>query len=64
MTLVYIGLLQFIYIIFSTFDANTLLEARGAFLDKAFDRVWNNSPLYKLKGNEIDSNFFKLIKSF
>ena len=42
------------------------MEVRGAFLDlsKAFDRVWHDGLLYKLKSNTIDSNLFKLIKSF
>ena len=52
--------------IFSAFDANPLLEVRGVFLDlsKAFDRVWHEGLLYKLKNNGIDGNLFKLIKSF
>ena len=52
--------------IFSAFDANPLLEVRGVFLDlsKAFDRVWGDGLLYKLKSNGIDDNLFKLIKSF
>ena len=52
--------------IFSAFDANPSLEVRGVFLDlsKAFDRVWNDGFLYKLKSNVIDGNLFKLIKSF
>ena len=41
------------------------MEVRGAFLDlsKAFDRVWHDGLLYKLKSSTIDSNLFKLIKS-
>ena len=37
------------------------MEVRGAFLDlsKAFDRVWHDGLLYKLKSNTIDSNLFK-----
>ena len=52
--------------IFSTFDANPSLEVRGAFLDlsKAFDRVWHDGLLYKLKSNGIDGNLFRLIKCF
>ena len=52
--------------IFSAFDANPSLEVRGVFLDlsKAFDRVWHDGPLYKLKSNGIDGNLFRLIKSF
>ena len=51
---------------FSAFDANPSLEVCGFFLDlsKAFDRVWHDGFLYKLKCNGIDDNLFKLIKSF
>ena len=42
------------------------MEVLGVFLDlsKAFDRVWHDGLLYKLKSNENDGNLFKLIKSF
>ena len=52
--------------IFSAFDANPSLEVHGVFLDlsKAFDRVQHDGLLYKLDNNGIDSNLFKLIKSF
>ena len=52
--------------IFNAFNANPSLEVRGVFFDlsKAFDRVWHDGLLYKLKGNGIDGNLFKLIKSF
>ena len=38
------------------------MEVRGVFLDlpKAFDRVWHDGLLYKLKSNGIDGNLFKL----
>ena len=51
--------------IFSAFDPNPTLEVRGVFLDlsKAFDRVWHDSLIYKLKSNGINGNVFKLIKS-
>ena len=52
--------------IFSVFDANLSLEVRGVFLDlsKAFDRVWHDGLLYKLKSNEIEGNLFELINAF
>ena len=52
--------------IFIAFDANPSEEVRGVFLDlsKAYDRVWHDGLLYKLKSNGIDGNLFKLIKSF
>ena len=51
--------------IFRVFDANPSLEVRVVFLDlsKAFDRVWHDALLYKLKNNGIDGNIFKLIES-
>ena len=65
MALAYISLLP-VHITFSVFDTNPSLEVRGVFLDlsKAFDRVWHDGLLYKLKSNGIDGNLFKLTKSF
>ena len=47
-----------------SFDNN--LEVRGIFLDisKAFDRVWHDGLLYKLKQNGIKGNLMKLLSSF
>ena len=52
--------------IFSAFDGNPSLEVRGVFLDlsKAFDRIWHDGLLYKLKSNGTDDNLLKLIKAF
>ena len=52
--------------IYRAFDANPSLEVRGVFLDlsKAFDKVWHEDLLYKLKNNGINGNALKLIKSF
>ena len=52
--------------IYASFDANPSLEVRGVFLDisKAFDRVWHDGLLFKLKCNGVCGNVFKLIKSF
>ena len=60
---------QFISIthnIYGAFDANPSLEVRGVFLDlsKAFDKVWHEGLLYKLKSNGINGNALQLIKSF
>ena len=42
------------------------MEVHGFFLNllKAFDRVWHDGLLYKLKSNRIDGNLFKLVKLF
>ena len=52
--------------IFTAFGANLSLEVRGVFLDlsKAFDRVWHDGLLYKLKSTGIEGNLFNLLKSF
>ena len=52
--------------IFLRFDCNPTLETRSVFLDifKAFDRVWQDGLLFKLKQNGVSGNLFQLIKSF
>ena len=52
--------------IYRTFDAYPSLEVRGVFLalSKAFDKVWLEGLLYKLKNNEINGNALQLIESF
>ena len=52
--------------IYRAFDANPSLEVRGVFLDlsKAFDKVWHEGLLYKLKNNGINGNALQLIESF
>ena len=41
-------------------------QVRGVFLDtsKAFDRVWQDGFLLKLKRNSVRGNLFQLITSF
>ena len=48
--------------IFNAFDGNLSLEVFRVFpdLSKAFNRVWHDGLLYKLKSNGIDGNLFKL----
>ena len=52
--------------IYSTFDAFPSLETRGVFLDiyKAFDRVWHEGLLYKLKLYGINGPLLNLLKDF
>ena len=52
--------------IYRAFDANPSLEVRGVFLDlsKAFDKVWHEGVLYKLKNNGINGNALQLSESF
>ena len=51
---------------YKVFDANPLLEMRGIFLNlsRAFDKVWHDGLLYKLRGMGICGKYFGLIDSF
>ena len=50
--------------IFESFDAG--YEVRGLFLDisKAFDKVWHEGLIFKLKQNGISGKLLNLIKDF
>ena len=52
--------------IFTNFDACLSIETRGVFLDisKAFDRVWHEGLLFKLKSYGIQGPLLNLIASF
>ena len=52
--------------IYKAFDANPSLEVRGVFLDlsKAFDKVWHDGLLYKLRRMIICGEYLGLIDSF
>ena len=52
--------------IHKSFDVNPSQEVRGLFLDisKAFDRVWHEGLLYKVKNFGIEGKLFELIESF
>ena len=49
-----------------SFGGSPTLETRSVFLDifKAFDRVWHNGLLFKLKKDCASGNLFELITSF
>ena len=57
-------LLAIIHKIFSSFDDN--YEVRGVFLDisKAFDKVWHEGIIHKLKRNGISGNLLSLLTDF
>ena len=52
--------------IYASFDANPSLEVRGVFLDisKAFDRVWHEGLIYKIKCMGLKGDLLALIESF
>ena len=52
--------------IFETSDCNPTLEVRSVFLDisKAFDKVWHEGLLYKLKSMGISGELHKLLENY
>ena len=52
--------------IFEAFDCNPTLEVRSVFLDisKAFDKVWHEGLLYKLKSMRISGELHKLLENY
>ena len=59
-------LLAITHEIFEAFDCNPSLEVRSDFLDisKAFDKVWHEGLLYKLKSMGISEELFKLLGNY
>ena len=59
-------LLSIVNDICASVDCNPPLDVRGIFLDisKAFDRVWHDGFIYKIKSIGIKAMFFKLIIIF
>ena len=59
-------LLSITHQIYTSFNINPSHETRGVFLDisKAFDRVWHEGLIYKLKKHGISGNLIKLLESF
>ena len=49
-----------------SFDWNPLVDVRGNFLDisKAFDKVWNDGLIYKLKPCGVENKFLNLIQNY
>ena len=52
--------------IWKVFDANLSVDVRWVFVDlsKAFDRVWHDGLMYKLKILGICGNYYELLHSF
>ena len=52
--------------IYKAFDGNPSLETRGVFLDisKAFDKVWHDGLLYKLKCYGVEGSFYHILKNY
>ena len=59
-------LLYLTHIIHSSFDLNMSREVRHVFLDmsKAFDKVWHEGLLFKLKQNGISAQILNLLTSY
>ena len=59
-------LLSLIHEIHLAFDDNRCLEVRSVYLDmsKAFDKVWHEGLLFKLKQNGIDGKLLKLFENY
>ena len=59
-------LLSITHDIFKGFDANPPIDTRGIFLDmsKAFDRVWHEGLIFKLKSYGISGSLLILIQNF
>ena len=59
-------LLSFVHDIHLAFDDSSCLEVRSVYLDmsKAFDKVWHDGLLHKLKQNGIDGKLHKLLTNY
>ena len=59
-------LTSIIHEMYASFDANPSLVVRGVFLDisKAFDRVWHEGLIYKIKCMGVKGDLLALIESF
>ena len=59
-------LLSICHEIYTSFDCYPTLEVRGVILDisKAFDRVWHDGLIYKIKSVGISGPLLKLIENF
>ena len=61
-----LNFLSIIHEIQTAFDENPTVDVRGAFLDisKAFDKVWHNGLIFKLKSNGVEGELLLLLKNY
>ena len=59
-------LLSIIHEIQTAFDENPTVDVRGVFLDisKAFDKVWHDGLIFKLKSYDVEGGLLLLIKNY
>ena len=59
-------LLAITHEIYKSFDVNPSLETRGVFLDisKAFDKVWHEGLLFKLKCYGVERSFYNILENY
>ena len=59
-------LLSLTHEIYQSFDVRSHVDVRSVFLDisKAFDKVWYDGIIFKLKQNGISSNLLNLLSNF
>ena len=59
-------LLSIVHNLYKAFDACPILETFGVFLDmsKAFDKVWHQGLIFKLKSVGVSDSLLNLIESF
>ena len=59
-------LLSLVHEILAAFDDKNCLEVRTVYLDmsKAFDKVWHEGLIFKLKQNGIEGNLLNLLQNY
>ena len=59
-------LLSITHEIYKSFDCNPSVDVRGTFLDisKAFDKVWHDGLIYKLKLYGVENKLLNLIQNY